>query len=98
MPSKYHEKHRSASDMSASSLYVILGKLCIKSEIDFPTTSEFLEDKIFLIYRQPITKPIIDKNADIDLQPAAFQKQRKTASLGCIHKQTSRTATYLLPE
>ena len=48
-----------------SSLYLILGKLCIKSGVDFLTPSEFPEDIILLIYRQQITKTIVDKNADI---------------------------------
>ena len=48
-----------------SSLYVILGKLCIKSRVDFLTASEFPKDIILFIYRQLITKPIVDKNADI---------------------------------
>ena len=50
-----------------SSLYVILGKLCIKFGVDFLTNSKFPEDIILLIYRQPITKPIVDKNANIDI-------------------------------
>ena len=48
-----------------SSLYVILRNLCIKFGVDFLTASEFPEDIILLIYRQPLTKPIVNKNADI---------------------------------
>ena len=33
------------------SLYIILGKLCIKSGVDCLTTSKFPEDIILLIYR-----------------------------------------------